>query len=184
MQFKRDAQHEIIDLSALAEAADKPMFRALSTARHRGEVKDTRWSAYARTDLVDRTGDTGLNLYVDGGAGSYMFRFPGDYRRLFFLRREAAFFPYYFSSRERALIIGPGGGADVLYALMTGWRRIEAVEINPEIRRAGSLIRRVQRPFVRLGGGGAAHRRWPQLFGAFPRALRSNRPALGVCRGG
>ena len=133
LAVQRDAQHEIIDLSALAEAADKPMFRALGAARHRGEVKDTRWSAYARTDLVDRTGDTGLNLYVDGGAGSYMFRFPGDYRRLFFLRREAAFFPYYFSSRERALIIGPGGGADVLYALMTGWRQIEAVEINPEI---------------------------------------------------
>ena len=109
------------------------MFRALGAERHQGEVKDTRWSAYARTDLVDRTGDTGLNLYVDGGAGSYMFRFRGDYRRLFFVRREAAFFPYYFSRRERALIIGPGGGADVLYALMTGWRHIEAVEINPEI---------------------------------------------------
>ena len=126
-------QRELIDLSALAEAADKPMFRALGAERHRGEVKDTRWSAYARTDLVDRTGDTGLNLYVDGGAGSYMFRFPGDYRQLFFVRREAAFFPYYFSPREHALIIGPGGGADVLYALMTGWRHIEAVEINPEI---------------------------------------------------
>ena len=126
-------QRELIDLSALAEAADKPMFRALGAERHQGEVKDTRWSAYARTDLVDRTGDTGLNLYVDGGAGSYMFRFPGDYRRLFFVRREAAFFPYYFSPRERTLIIGPGGGADVLYALMTGWRHIEAVEINPEI---------------------------------------------------
>ena len=126
-------QRELIDLKALAEAADKPMFRALGAARHRGEVKETRWSAYARTDVVDRTGDTGLNLYVDGGAGSYMFRFPGDYRRLFFVRREAAFFPYYFGRRERALIIGPGGGADVLYALMTGWRRIEAVEINPEI---------------------------------------------------
>ena len=126
-------QRELIDLSALATTGDKPMFRALGAERHRGEVKDTRWSAYARTDLVDRTGDTGLNLYVDGGAGSYMFRFPGDYRRLFFVRREAAFFPYYFSRRERALIIGPGGGADVLYALMTGWRHIEAVEINPEI---------------------------------------------------
>ena len=126
-------QRELIDLSALAEAADKPMFRALGAERHQGEVKDTRWSAYARTDLIDRTGDTGLNLYVDGGAGSYMFRFPGDYRRLFFVRREAAFFPYYFSPRERTLIIGPGGGADVLYALMTGWRHIEAVEINPEI---------------------------------------------------
>ena len=126
-------QRELIDLSDLAATGDKPMFRALGAERHRGEVKDTRWSAYARTDLVDRTGDTGLNLYVDGGAGSYMFRFPGDYRRLFFVRREAAFFPYYFSPRERTLIIGPGGGADVLYALMTGWRHIEAVEINPEI---------------------------------------------------
>ena len=126
-------QRELIDLSALAATGDKPMFRALDAARHRGAVKATRWSAYARTDLVDRTGDTGLNLYVDGGAGSYMFRFPGDYRRLFFVRGEAAFFPYYFSQRERALIIGPGGGADVLYALMTGWRHIEAVEINPEI---------------------------------------------------
>ena len=126
-------QRELIDLTALAEAADKPMFRALAAAHQRGAVQATHWSAYARTDLVDRTGDTGLNLYVDGGAGSYMFRFPGDYRRLFFVRREAAFFPYYFSRRERALIIGPGGGADVLYALMTGWRHIEAVEINPAI---------------------------------------------------
>ena len=126
-------QREQVNLAALAVAADKPMFRALGAARHRGEVQATRWSAYSRTDLVDRTGDTGLNLYVDGGAGSYMFRFPGDYRRLFFLRREAAFFPYYFAPHGRALIIGPGGGADVLYALMTGWRQIEAVEINPEI---------------------------------------------------
>ena len=160
------------------------MFRALGAARHRGEVKDTRWSAYARTDLVDRTGDTGLNLYVDGGAGSYMFRFPGDYRRLFFLRREAAFFPYYFSSRERALIIGPGGGADVLYALMTGWRRIEAVEINPEI---AALVRAygeynghlydLEGVELHIGDG-------RNYLEPFPRALRSNRPALGVCRGG
>ena len=122
-----------IALDALAAAADKPMFRALAAERNTGAVVETRWSAFARTDVVDRTGDTGLNLYVDGGAGSYMFKFPGDYRRLFFLRGEAAFFPYYFGRRERALIIGPGGGADVLYALMTDWKHIEAVEINPEI---------------------------------------------------
>ncbi len=80
------ARDGAIDLGALAEAADKPMFRALGSGRdgrNTGEVVDTRWSAFARTDLVDRSGDTGLNFYVDGGAGSYMFRFPGDYRRLF-----------------------------------------------------------------------------------------------------
>ena len=119
-----------VDLAALETAADKPMFRALKGG---GEAVAARWSAYARTDVVDRSGDTGLNLYVDGGAGSYMFRFAGDFRRLFFLRREAAFFPYYFGPRERALIIGPGGGQDILYALMTGWQRVEGVEVNPEI---------------------------------------------------
>jgi predicted membrane-bound spermidine synthase len=119
-----------VDLTALGTATDKPMFRALKGG---GEAVAARWSAYARTDVVDRSGDTGLNLYVDGGAGSYMFRFAGDFRSLFFLRREAAFFPYYFGPRERALVIGPGGGQDILYALMTGWQQVEGVEVNPEI---------------------------------------------------
>ena len=62
LAVQRDAQHEIIDLSALAEADDKPMFRALSTARHRGEVKDTRWSAYARHRLGRSHGRHGPEL--------------------------------------------------------------------------------------------------------------------------
>ncbi len=121
-----------IDLEELAGGGEKPMFKALGGAGA-GKLVQTRWSAYARTDLVDRSGETGLNLYTDGGAGSYMFRFGGDFRRLFFLRQEAALFPYYFGPRGRALILGPGGGADVLYALMTGWQQIEGVEINAEV---------------------------------------------------
>ncbi|MBM3276597.1 MAG: hypothetical protein FJY95_00740 [Candidatus Handelsmanbacteria bacterium] len=122
-----------IDLKELGRAADKPMFKALSSATEPGRLVQTTWSAYARTDLVDRTGETGLNLYTDGGAGSYMFRFEGDFRRLFFLRQEAALFPYYFAPRGRALILGPGGGADVLYALMTGWERVDGAEINAAV---------------------------------------------------
>ena len=121
-----------IDIDELAEAADKPMFRGLSARQHPGRIVETSWSAYARTDLVDRTGDTGLNLYLDGAAGSYLFRFDGDLRRLFFLRREAPCFPYYFGSRERVLVIGPGGGADVLFALLTGWQQIDGVEVNAD----------------------------------------------------
>lgn len=124
-----------LDLAELGRAADKTLFKALSSPADPGKLVETRWSAYARTDLVDRTGETGLNLYTDGGAGSYMFRFAGDFRRLFFLRREAAFFPYYFPPRGRVLILGPGGGADVLYSLMTGWQQIDGVEINPEVVR-------------------------------------------------
>ncbi len=119
-----------VQIAAQGQGIDKPMARAL---RDGAQPVVAQWSAYARTDLIDRSGETGLNFYVDGGAGSYMFRFDGDFRRLFFLRREAAFFPYYFGPRDRALIIGPGGGQDVLYALMTGWQHVEGVEVNPQI---------------------------------------------------
>ena len=119
-----------IDLFELAKKPNKPMHRAIESG---GKPLESRWSSYARTDLIDRSGATGLNLYVDGSAGSYMFRFADDVRKLFFLRREAGFFPYYFGPRGNVLIIGPGGGQDLLYGLMTGWESIEAVEINPEI---------------------------------------------------
>ena len=119
-----------IDLEALSKDPKKPMHRAIQSG---GKPIENRWSSYARTDIVDRSGDTGLNLYVDGSAGSYMFRFGGDVRKLFFLRREAGFFPYYFGPRGKVLIVGPGGGQDILYGLMTGWKSIDAVEINPEI---------------------------------------------------
>ena len=119
-----------IDLDALAKDPNKPMHRAIQSG---GKLIESRWSSYARTDLIDRSGETGLNLYVDGSAGSYMFRFGGDVRKLFFLRREAGFFPYYFGPRGNVLIVGPGGGQDLLYGLMTGWESIDAVEINPEI---------------------------------------------------
>ena len=121
-----------VDLDELAAAADKPMFRGLSARQNPGKIVETVWSAYARTDLVDRSGDTGLNLYLDGAAGSYLFKFDGDLRKLFFLRREAPCFPYYFGRRDQALIIGPGGGADVLFALLTGWKQIDGVEVNPD----------------------------------------------------
>ena len=121
-----------VDLDELAGAADKPMFRGLSASQNPGRIVETSWSAYARTDLVDRTGDTGLNMYLDGAAGSYLFRFGGDLRRLFFLRTEAPCFPYFFGRRDHALVIGPGGGADILFGLLTGWRQITGVEVNAD----------------------------------------------------
>ncbi len=121
-----------VDLEELGQAADKPMFRGLSAQQNPGRIIETSWSAYARTDLVDRTGDTGLNLYLDGAAGSYLFRFGGDLRRLFFLRGEAPCFPYYFGPRGHALVIGPGGGADILFGLLTGWQQITGVEVNAD----------------------------------------------------
>ncbi len=42
---------------------------------------------------------------------------------------------YYLGGREKALIIGPGGGVDVIIARLFGAREITAVEVNPLVAR-------------------------------------------------
>lgn len=49
------------------------------------------------------------------------------------LKNDLSAAPYSFTSRERALIIGAGGGRDILVALRLGFQNIDAVEINPAI---------------------------------------------------
>ena len=137
-------QRELIDLSALAEDGDKPMFRALARNAIKGEVKATRWSAYARTDLGRSHGRHGPELVCRWRGWLVHVSLSGDYRRLFFVRREAAFFPYYFSRRERALIIGPGGGADVLLRADDWLAAYRSCRDQSGDRRTGALLWRVQ----------------------------------------
>lgn len=107
-----------------------------------GEVVESRWTAFGRTDLVRyRSRPEVMDLYVDGTAGSPMYRFSG--RREDAAERvaaELADFPGRFAfealpphARNSALIIGPGGGRDVLLALAGGLQAITAVEINADL---------------------------------------------------
>jgi len=43
---------------------------------------------------------------------------------------------FVFGGQDRALLIGPGGGRDILNALSSGVRRVDAVELNAAIREA------------------------------------------------
>lgn len=107
-----------------------------------GAVTDTRWSAFGRTDLITyaRTDDH-RDLYIDGTAGTPMYRFTGDLANpgdaVETLEREfPGRFPFLFmdeQQRDNALIIGPGGGRDVLLAARAGFESITAVEVNREL---------------------------------------------------
>jgi hypothetical protein len=107
-----------------------------------GEVAESRWTAFGRTDLVRyRQRPEMMDLYVDGTAGSPMYRFSGhrdDLERL--VEKELSDFPGSFpfrflkpGARRSALIIGPGGGRDVLLCLWGGLEKITAVEINADL---------------------------------------------------
>ncbi len=75
-------------------------------------------------------------LLIDSAAGTPIQRFDGDLSRVQFLRDDVTAFAYYLLDRPDVLIIGPGGGRDVLTALVFGARRVTGVELNPAIVQA------------------------------------------------
>lgn len=118
----------------------KEIHEALSFFK--GRIIESRWSAFGRTDLVAFSDDPGhMDIYLDGTAGSPMYRFNGDIQNpgsnILHLRETfPGYFPFFFlkeEERDNALIIGPGGGRDILLALMGGVREITAVEINKDL---------------------------------------------------
>jgi hypothetical protein len=119
------------------ESPDKELFVFLNDPQYDAKVTRTYWSAYARTDLVELGNDPSTKLiFNDGGAGTPMYQFDGEnFDSVGFLRDRTEFFPFYFGAKNNVLIIGPGGGKEVLIALMNGAKNITAVEVNPDIVR-------------------------------------------------
>lgn len=117
--------------------------RLRATSREGARLVGSRWSPFGRTDAVWE-GDGQIGLYVDGAAGAVMLDYEeyGDpeSRGGMGLARSPGSIPLRLTTaaqRDSALIIGAGGGRDVLLALQSGFRHITAVEVNPEIVRLG-----------------------------------------------
>ncbi|MBY0359390.1 MAG: hypothetical protein K2W82_15415 [Candidatus Obscuribacterales bacterium] len=75
----------------------------------------------------------GLNLEIDGCARTTMVGFDGDYSKLDFLRYNASNLVYQLKKNADVLIIGSGGGYDLVSALALGAKSVEAVDINNNI---------------------------------------------------
>lgn len=122
---------------------EKNLFKALADG---GKLVYSEEGAYARTDVVEFRRSDFKSVFTDGGALSKMPRFNGDLLDSASLAREIGFFPFLVGSKKRVLIMGSGGGKEVLYSLLAGSGEITAVEINP------ATIRAVHK-FARYNGG-------------------------------
>lgn len=91
----------------------------------------TFWNSLARTDVVETDTDKDKIILVDGGAASRMIPFDGDLESVEYLKRNLGYFPFSYKENQSALLIGPGGGRDILLAKLAGVESITAVEINP-----------------------------------------------------
>jgi len=120
--------------------------------RYQPDLLLTRWNSYSRVAVWPlRTGQGeaswGMSrswrgaapeqygLVVDDTGYTTIARYrPGD--DLGWTRASLLSLPYQVRDGARALIIGPGGGKDILIALASGAVRVRAVELNPLVVRA------------------------------------------------
>ena len=105
------------------------------------QVIDSRWSIYGRADLVQYSHQNLVRqMFIDGAAGTQMFRFNGDKSNpspilLNILIQYSTSIPFLLlekSEKNSMLVIGPGGGKEVLTGLLSGVDEIIGVEINPD----------------------------------------------------
>ena len=85
-------------------------------------------------------------LLIDAVAGTPIQRFEGDLEQVRFLGYDLTAIAYQLSDDPRTLVIGPGGGRDVLTALAAGAPHVTAVEVNP------AIIDAVRGPFADFAG--------------------------------
>jgi len=76
-----------------------------------------------------------LGIFTDGDSLNPITAFDGRLDALASLDFAIAALPYHLRSAPRVLILGSGGGADVLRALYHGASAVDAVELNPDIIR-------------------------------------------------
>ncbi|MFZ5968423.1 MAG: hypothetical protein ACOYVK_14815 [Bacillota bacterium] len=100
-------------------------------------ISFTKWDGISRTDVIETTNRNEKIIATDGGGAAPMIKFNGDLNTVQYMKRDVNFIPFSFGKNEKTLVIGSGGGKDVLFALLGGNKEIHAVEIN------GSTIKAV-----------------------------------------
>ena len=120
---------------------EKDFYYVYPNAVSISQIIESRWSIHGRSDLVQYNNqDMVKQLFIDGAAGTQMYRFDGDTRnpdRLLYnlLILQTSTIPFLFLTepdKNNMLVIGPGGGKEILTGLIGGVEQITGVEINPD----------------------------------------------------
>lgn len=145
----------VLALPAGLQIAGRGPFDVVDTKGHEGDtVLFSRWNSFSRVAVYDRPhGDWSLSPRFTGTLGPSLFmdidsaastpivqtRTPEDAA---YLRYELTSLAYHLVEDRTekpagfsALVIGPGGGRDLLSALVFGAQKVDGVEINPIIAR-------------------------------------------------
>jgi len=94
-------------------------------------IVQTGWNAYSRIDCVEGLPDSFARLYIDSDAWTGIRGWDGNLENVQDMKWSYRALPFRLTPNAETLIIGPGGGPDVVAALASGSRKVTAVEMNP-----------------------------------------------------
>ncbi len=123
------------DTARLAANAprDKTMLAVLTDPAQRARIVHTVWSPFARVDVVETADPKSKYIFTDGGAGSYMIQYDGVLEHVGSLKDSIEYLPFTIGPVQRTLILGAGGGKDILMALQANAQEVTAVEVNAAV---------------------------------------------------
>lgn len=127
---------------------DLPIFLRENPGSH---IAKTQWNSFSRIDVVEgisgncipsrdtrnpsQCADEGLiaKIFIDGGAGTNIISWDGNPESRRELSSWMQYLPFKMMTDPKVLIIGSGGGRDVIAAIASGSTDVTTVEINPII---------------------------------------------------
>ncbi|MCJ7774260.1 MAG: hypothetical protein MUP22_14150, partial [Desulfobacterales bacterium] len=113
-----------------AKGAHKEMARLVGHPARTASVIESRWSAFGRTDLITEKDNPDEKVFfIDGTAGTSMYGFNKELSALDKpeFKHFSGYFPFEVlpeKKKEKILIIGAGGGREVLISLLGGAKEV------------------------------------------------------------
>lgn len=136
-----NGKNEFLGQVPIGNFPEKDFYHVYPDPTIRSEITDSRWSIYGRSDPVRYSHqDMVRQLFIDGAAGTQVYRFNGNVHRTNSILQELLlhhtnaipFLCLREGEKGSMLIIGPGGGKEVLIGLFGEVQKITGVEINPD----------------------------------------------------
>jgi hypothetical protein len=139
--FTAFGKRELLGKIPIGNFPEKDIYYTYDDPNIKPNIIDSRWSINGRSDLVEYSNRNFVkDLFVDGAAGSQMYKFNGNiahYDTLpnYLLLHHSTTIPFLFLTKEERknmLVIGPGGGAEIVTGILEGVQKITGVEVNPD----------------------------------------------------
>jgi predicted membrane-bound spermidine synthase len=100
-----------------------------------GNVIFSKWNSFSRVTVWGSLQNDSALIMIDADAATEVMRQGADVRRHAYLAGRIEALGWHLRPGARALILGPGGGNDVITARVFGAREVTAVEVNAIIAR-------------------------------------------------